>query len=440
MKIKNKFIKISLILLILTATACGSKKQEIPTFEFTGSEIVPINAPNGTSDAPVISFNQFIQEDAEEITPQFEEYDIKLLAVGDNLIHMGIVYSGLMDDGTYQYDFLFSGIKDFLDNSDIKIINQETPLAGNNLGFSGYPLFNSPTEVGDAIVNAGFNVVLSATNHSADQGISGIDNIVSYWNQYPQIKMVGLHSPVDDSASASDSRIALLTIKDVTFAILNYTYGPNYGSAPRDLSTRMDILCAKQPGSDVLNFTELNPEVLEDISSAKNIADFVIVCPHWGTEYTVQPSSYQRKFALEMANAGADIIIGTHPHAPQPVEEILSDDGHRCLCYYSLGNYVSTQKMCQSMLEEMAWISFHVSENDVTLDTSKSGVVPLVCHYTANPVRLKKVYLLEDYTDELASSHGVNVNEGQFLRLSDLRKWSQEIMDDWILDKNTVLQ
>ena len=88
--------------------------------------------------------------------PDFEEYDITLLAVGDNLMHMGIVRTGRMEDGTYDYTFLFENIRGYLDAADIKIINQETILGGNELGFSGFPLFNSPTEVGDAIADAGF--------------------------------------------------------------------------------------------------------------------------------------------------------------------------------------------------------------------------------------------------------------------------------------------
>ncbi len=104
----------------------------------------------------------------------FEEHDITLMAVGDNLLHMGIVNAGKQSDGSRNYDFLFDGIGAFLEKADIKIINQETIFGGNDLDFHGYPKFNSPTEAGDAIAGAGFNVVLQATNHTADQGMSGI--------------------------------------------------------------------------------------------------------------------------------------------------------------------------------------------------------------------------------------------------------------------------
>lgn len=95
--------------------------------------------------------------------------------------------AGEQSDGSRNYDFLFEPVEEYLDLADIKIINQETIFGGNSLGFSGFPYFNSPTEVGDAIVNAGFNVVLQASNHSADQGIKGINHCISYWEQYPDV-------------------------------------------------------------------------------------------------------------------------------------------------------------------------------------------------------------------------------------------------------------
>ena len=165
----------------------------------------------------------------------------------------------------------------------------------------------------------------------------------------------------------------------------------------------------------------------------------VIVCPHWGTEYTTKPSSYQQKFALQMTEAGADIIIGTHPHVVQPVEWIEAENGNRALCFYSLGNYVSTQKNPLCMLEAMAWISFRVTEEDIFIEEEKTGVLPMVCHYTANPVRLESVYLLEDYTEEKAAAHGISSYGGVNLYLGDLRAWSQEVFGKNVLTAEQVL-
>jgi poly-gamma-glutamate synthesis protein (capsule biosynthesis protein) len=366
------------------------------------------------------------------------EYDISLMEVGDNLMHMGIVYSGKNSDGTYDYSMLYDGISDFLDSADLKVINQETPLAGNERGFSGFPKFNSPTEVGDAIAKAGFNVVLTATNHAADQGISGLESYASFWeSSYPDILMTGI------SKEADTSRIGLTTIEDVTFAILNYTYGPNMETLPSSLRGHLNMLCDYNETTGKIDFTTLNPQVIEDIEEARTLADVVIVFPHWGTEYQESPSSYQKEFAKEMTEAGADLIIGTHPHVPQPVEWVTADNGNTSLCYYSLGNYVSTQQNELSMLEEMAWVTFHVTKgvNTVSVEISpeNTGVVPLVCQYTSSPVRFENVYLLEDYTEELAKKHGIHSYGNVNLTLSDLEGYAQRIFGDFILKKSDVL-
>lgn len=408
---------------------CVLFSQGIPTVNADTPVISSAVTDTAVSPA-VVSVEPVFQ--LEPATPAFEEYDISLMAVGDNLMHMGIVNTGKQSDGTYNYDFLFRPLSEFLALADVKVINQETILGGNSLGFSGYPRFNSPTQVGDAIANAGFNVVLHATNHAADQNKAGIVNCLEYWKQHPEVTVAGIHDENDFS-------IPVITIKDVTFAILNYTYGPNAGTIPKSYRNNLNLLCAYNESNGQIDFTTLNPRVIEDIQSVDKDVDYVVVFPHWGTEYQSVPSSYQEEFAREMTEAGADIIIGAHPHMPQPVEWIESENGNKSLCYYSLGNYVSTQKKGLCMLEEMAWISIHVTENGSSINTEKTGVIPMICHYTSGPVRLEQVYLLEDYSEEKAKTHGIRNYGGVILKYDDLVNWSQEIFGDWILKKEDVL-
>ena len=424
---KQKGMWIALLLTALGLTGCGKTQETIYQHEpdiklLTGSEVAL---------APEV----LVQEEPAPVTEEepvslpeeeSEEYDIQLMMVGDNLLHMGIVRTGKQKDGSYNYGLLFDGIEDFLTEAEIKIINQETIFGGNHLGFSGFPYFNSPTEVGDAIVEAGFNVVLHASNHAADQQLDGIRNCMEFWKQYPEMTVAGIHEK-------EESPIQILTIGDVDFAILNYTYSPNLETMPEDVKGYLDMLCNYDEATGRMDFTSLHPEVLMDIAKAKEMADIVIVCPHWGTEYTTKPSSYQQKFAGQLTEAGADIIIGTHPHVVQPVEWIEAENGNRALCFYSLGNYVSTQKNALSMLEAMAWINFRVTEDGIFIDEEKTGVLPMVCHYTANPVRLESVYLLEDYTEDKAASHGIKSYGGVDLCLSDLQAWSEEVFGEEVL-------
>ena len=185
----------------------------------------------------------------------------------------------------------------------------------------------------------------------------------------------------------------------------------------------------------MIDFTTLNPQVIADIEKADALADVVLVFPHWGTEYVTTPSSYQKEFARQMAEAGADIIIGTHPHVVEPIEWVEADNGNKALCYYSLGNYVSTQKDAISMLEGMAWVTFRATAGSVTIDTEKTGVIPLVCQYKSGPVRFDHIYLLEDYTQELADAHGIRGYGGVSLKADKLKEWSKEIFGDFVLTK-----
>ena len=363
-----------------------------------------------------------------------EDKTIRLVAVGDNLFHAGVHLSGKQSDGTYDYSFLFETIQPYLDDADIKIINQETIFGGNhrgNDGHLGYPLFNTRTEVGDAIAKAGFNVVTQSTNHTVDQGLDGLLHCAAFWkDNYPEIMICGIRSEAD-----SNPPIQTMEMEGVTFAFLNYTYGPNLGSFPSQYEGYMDILCYYDEKSRILDFTKLNPRVIEDIKRAEEIADVVVVCPHWGTEYITKQSSYQEKFALEMTEAGADLIIGTHPHVVQPVTYVESENGNKSLCYYSLGNYVSTQKQVECMLEAMAVVTFTVTpEGEFYINEEETGVLPLVCQYTQGSVRIDNIYLLDEYTEELALKHGMYTYAGIPFHAEDMTSLSEEVFGDWALD------
>ncbi|MBQ8232087.1 MAG: CapA family protein [Lachnospiraceae bacterium] len=439
---KLKGMCTSFLLALFLLAGCGKTKETIYQYE---PDIKPLNDSGAESAAETLAQEESAQvqeglketEESKETektkeTEEPKEYDIQLMMVGDNLMHMGIVRTGKQEDGSYNYDFLFTGIEDFLEEAEIKMINQETILGGNHLGFSGFPYFNSPTEVGDAIAGAGFNVVLHASNHAADKQVEGLVNCIEFWTKYPEMTVAGIHGK-------GDSPIQIMTIDGIDFAILNYTYGPNVETIPEDIQGYMNVLCNYDESTGRMDYTTLHPDVLTDIAEAKEMADVVIVCPHWGTEYTTEPSSYQQKFARQLTEAGADIIIGTHPHVVQPVEWIEGENGNRALCFYSLGNYVSTQKEPLCMLEAMAWVNFHVTEDGISIDKEKTGVVPMVCHYTAGPVRLESVYLLEDYTEEKAASHGIRSYGGVELYLSDLHTWSREVFGENVLTAQQVL-
>ena len=376
-------------------------------------------------DTQTTETNLSYETEVEEVEPQ----KIRLLMTGDNLMHLSMVYSGSQPDGTLNYDMMFEPLKEHLAYADIKITNQETIFGGNHLGFSAFPRFNSPTELGDAIVKAGYNVVLHASNHAADKGIEGIFNCLEFWKQYPEVLVTGIY----EEADVENQDIGLIEVDGVTFAILNYTYSPNLAALPKSIQGHLAMLCDWNPSNGMIDYKNLHPDVLTDIETAKQMADVVVVCPHWGTEYTFVPSSYQKKFAQQMTEAGADLIIGTHPHVIQPVEWVTAENGNKALCYYSLGNYVSTQDRAQTMLEAMAWVTFEVNEDGVKIIEEETGAIPMVCHYTRSRLRLEKVYFLEDYTEEKVKEHGIHYYDVGNYTLDNLHMWAEEVLGEWML-------
>lgn len=427
---RKKSLVLAFILSLSMIGCNASTMSEVSSNQETIEEVQTENA--NLEEGTTTEDSEGHEEETLEVVSEEEEAsEIVLMAVGDNLMHMGIVATGKQEDNSYNYDILFQGMEEYIKAADIRMINQETILGGNDLGFSGYPLFNSPTQVGDAIAKAGFNVVLHSSNHSADKGLDGLVNCENFWeSNYPQITMVGIHEE-----SNEEHPISILEVQGKKIAILNYTYSPNSEILPKSMMGRLDMLCNWNKENGQIDFTTLHPQVIRDIERAEEIADFTIVCPHWGTEYTTKPSTTQKEFALQMAEAGADLIVGTHPHVVQPVEWVEDSQGEKTLCYYSLGNYVSTQQNPLCMLEGMAWVTLTVTGEEIEIQEEKTGMLPMVCHYTASPVRFEKVYFLEDYSKESAAKHGILSYGGVELRMEDLEQWSEEIIGEWRLEK-----
>ncbi len=478
-------------LVVLPAERRDAATSSVGEYAAPSETAQPVSQPAETVDAPadsaplpfggtpIVTETEELQEEEPlpEPEPVFEPYDLHLLMVGDNLLHMTIVKQAKTEEGGYNFDFEFEFLKPFLEQADIKIINQETPLAGNELGFSGFPAFNSPVEAADAIQNAGFNVMLAATNHCADQGLSGLISFADYVEEHcPDVMLCGIRgsepsvcnpdpeqiseevlkaadlsqwipeasedgTPAEWSPAlqSSLSRINLMQVGDFTFAILNYTYGTNQEFFAKELDGHVDFLSVYNEKNRLINMEQLNPVVPEDIRLARQLADIVIVCPHWGNEFQTKPSAVQQSFAQQMADAGADLIIGAHPHIVQPVEVVTAADGREVLCYYSLGNYVSTQKECRAMYEAMAWVTFSVTEEGIRVDNEKSGALPFVLQYAVGPLRMTAHYALEDYTQELAAAHGIKSwGEGP-MNLEKLQTWKEETLGGYALTREDIL-
>jgi poly-gamma-glutamate synthesis protein (capsule biosynthesis protein) len=315
------------------------------------------------------------------------EKTVKLAAVGDALIHENILNSGKQKDGSYNYDAIFEHMKDYLSGFDVKIVNQETIFVYDSKKFGGYPSFGTPKEVGDAMRAAGFNVITCATNHAYDRKEIGIQNTLDYWRKYKDSVLVtGIYGSQEDYDT-----LAIREYNGIKIAFLNYTTLLNSGAKKEPYYIRMYKEAA----------------ALKEIQAAKKKADFVIVLPHWGVEYEHEPSEKQEKMAKKLAEAGADAIIGCHPHVVQPVKVIKTSDGRRVPCYYSLGNFVSNMFWFKCQLEGLAELEIVKWNGETTLRAAE--YTPIVNHMSKDDTKFT-VYLLSDYTDagDLYKDHYMN--------------------------------
>ena len=238
---------------------------------------------------------------------------LQFLSVGDNLIHDGIYEQAQKRAGGSGYDFSFcyERVKDTVQKADIATINQETIIA-KSYKPSGYPLFNSPTELGDEVVKTGFDVVSMANNHMLDKTTKGLQEAIDFWDSKEGVAHTGAYK--DEADLETVEYIEKDGIKIGLVGVTQYTNGL---SLPKD--SPMKIL-----------YTTDTAAIEKKIKAAAASCDMVLVNAHWGSEYTTTPSQDQRNLAAKMAEWGADVIIGHHPHVLQPVEWIDNADGGAC--------------------------------------------------------------------------------------------------------------
>lgn len=250
-----------------------------------------------------------------------KEYEAKMIMVGDALIHSSVYMDAEKNDGSYDFKPMLKYIKPIVSKYDLKYYNQETILGGKELGYSTYPQFNSPKEVGDAFLDAGFNLVSLANNHTMDKGEVGVLNSVNYWKNKKNVVYSGQWSQWDER-----NEVHVYKVNGISYAFFSYTTWTNGLETPS--------------GKEYLNNIYSDVKAANDIAKVRDLVDVVIVAMHWGTEYSLGVSSSQEYIANYLAGLGVDLIIGSHPHVVEPVEYISNG---KTFVIYSLGNFISAQ-------------------------------------------------------------------------------------------------
>ncbi|MFA6924504.1 MAG: CapA family protein [Bacteroidales bacterium] len=253
--------------------------------------------------------------------------NVCLMFAGDVMQHMPQICSAYDSvEKTYNYYKCFQFIKPLLERSDVAIANFESTLG--NKPYSGYPQFSCPDDLAKALNDVGFKILLTANNHCLDKSQNGLQRTIKVMDS---LKIAHLGTYID-STSRCQNYPFVLNVKGIKIALLNCTSTTNK-------------LTAVSP--NIVNYTDTS-EIKKDIYKIKQSKpDFMIMFVHWGNEYEQTPSNEQKKFAEFCFSNGIGLIIGSHPHVLQPINEIkvnYQNKQKNCVVYYSLGNFVSNQR------------------------------------------------------------------------------------------------
>ncbi len=322
-------------------------------------------------------------------TPTPQVSTVSLMAVGDNLIHSTVYEFAQQDDGTYDFTDIYSYIQKDIDEADLACIQQETILTADPTQYSNYPCFGTPAEMADSLAKVGFDVVCQASNHTLDKGTSGIEDTLAAWAKHPEVTVLGIHGSQEDA-----DKITVVEKNGIKIALLDYTYGLN-GLVPEQdyYVDRMD--------------EEHKERVISQLDQAAEMADITVVFMHDGTEDQFTPDEDQKTWAQLFADHGVGLVIGTHPHVVEPVDVITGASGNKMPIFYSLGNFVSSQKDNFNMLGGMA--KAVITKDETGTYVSDYNIYPLVNLIQSGGTHGMgyrfHVLHLEEYTEEMQNSH-----------------------------------
>lgn len=314
-RLKPRFYVFMLILIVLVVLGVYTLVTRTNIID----SITSSNDPSQTGEAEVVTPSEVVPED---IT-------IKMTVIGDIMCH-NTQYTDAYNSSKDEYDFSYvlEDVKNKLSQSDITVGNLETTFAGSKVGYSSYPTFNTPETLGNALKDAGVDVLSTANNHCMDKGYSGLVSTIE------ELDEIGIdHMGTYESEEASNE-ILVKDVNGIKIAFLAYTYGTNGINVPDDKSYAVNLID--------------KDKIKEDLEAAKELdVDLISVSMHWGTEYRQTPTDEQEELADFLFENGADIILGSHPHVLEKMEKrtIELEDGTTKdgFIIYSLGNFMSGQ-------------------------------------------------------------------------------------------------
>ena len=390
--------------MLMLLTGCGflSPSQDVDVTE------EPVEVSEETTDSV---------EDVEEIPEETPEEDprieVSFFGVGDNLIHSQIFNYAQTEDGIFDFKPIYKNYSDDIQNADIAFINQESIIGGDDLGFSGFPTFNTPSDMAQNLVDLDFDIVMGSNNHSLDKQTAGVQNTLAYWSAFEDEV---LFTGVFDSQEHRDE-IPIVEVNGLTFSVLTYTYGTN-GVIPE--------------APYQINY--FDPELItNDVTRAQEVSDFVIVAAHMGDEHSLSANQMQLDYAQLFADLGVDLMMGSHSHTIQPIEWVTGENGNETLVVYSLGNFLASTPSDINLLGGSLHLNF-VEENDEHF-IEDVRFEPHLIHYEEEvkgdiSTRTNfEIFKLNEYPDELAEQHALNNFEDNIISVENYQNIVEDVID-----------
>lgn len=266
-------------------------------------------------------------------------------STGDVLMHMPIVNNSRQSDGSYNFEHIFRYLEPYSSAADLAVANLETTLCGTDNGYpyNGFPAFNTPDEIVDGLADAGFDLLLTANNHSYDTGLVG------YKRTIETVRSRGLDN-IGTMLTAAEPKYTIQDVNGIKIGMICYTYAFDTSTAGQPSLNGMPKI--SEPG--LCNFFTYNnldgfySEIEGYLNEMRNAgAEATIVYMHWGIEYITYARDQEKAIAQHLCNMGADVIIGGHPHVVEPMDLLTSetDPEHKTVVLYSMGNAVSNQRL-----------------------------------------------------------------------------------------------
>lgn len=349
--------------------------------------------------------------ESETVEEKIEPINFTMTAIGDTLCH-NTQYWDAYNSSTKQYDFsyVYDDIKDYTSSADITIGSLETTFAGEDRGYSNYPVFNSPDSLATGLKDIGVDVISLAGNHALDYGYSGICRTIDVLDNVG-ISHLGTYKSAEDQ-----NKILIKDVKGVKIAFINYTYGTNGIPVPSDKPYCLNLIDKDLISKQIKQAKEQN-------------VDMIVACMHWGTEYKTSANDEQKELADFLFKSGVDIILGNHPHVLEPMEKktITLDDGSTkdVFVVYALGNFTADQRA--EITRDSAILNLDITkDSDGKILINKVSYVPIYM-YKNSAAKVHKFKIL-DIEKSIANFDSGDTSIGSSV-YSNLKVQLQKIRD-----------